>query len=104
MALDSLYPRSRDHGPPDGFSDLREALETLVPSKSGGGLVARRVGNALRRLKGRIVRGRKLITEDARGGVVRWRVVGTSVAPPEPTTPDELKRELSDREPDHERE
>ena len=33
VALDSLYPRTREILPPDGFNDLREALEMLVPRR-----------------------------------------------------------------------
>ena len=83
VALDVLYPRSRDGGPPDGYTDLREALEMLVSAKSGGGLDARRVGNALRRLKGRVIGGRKLVTDVTRTGVMRWRVVASGDAAPE---------------------
>jgi hypothetical protein len=93
VALDALYPRVRDIGPPDGFSDLREAIEMLVPTKHGMAPEARRVGIALRRLKGRIIGGRKLVADEARGGVARWRVVlteGAPMPPPVQAAPDPL--------------
>ncbi|MEJ7731056.1 MAG: hypothetical protein WKG00_17805 [Polyangiaceae bacterium] len=77
-AIDALYPLARLRGdaPPDGFEDLREAIETLVPTMPGKAPSPHKVGNVLRRFRRRVVGGRQLDTGKARAGVVRWLVVG----------------------------
>ena len=76
-ALDLLYPARHPHEdhPPDGFDDLREAIEELTPTRPGFPPSARHLGEALRRLKARAVNGRRLTPEPVPHGVVRWRVL-----------------------------
>lgn len=74
----TLYPpdrRASQPQPPDGFDDLREALEALTAPKPGQAPEPRRLSYALRRFKGRIVAGRKLDSFDSHGGMQRWVVV-----------------------------
>ncbi len=78
-ALVALYPPRSHHAdaeqPPDGFDDLREALEHLTSARPGFAPPSRRVGEVLRRLKSKPVGGRKLVATVAHGGVARWRSV-----------------------------
>lgn len=75
VALLYSMDRMRGEAPPDGFDDLRDALETLAPARSGQGVDSTRLGFALRRMRGRWVGGRQLESLDGRAGTVRWRVV-----------------------------
>ena len=75
-----LYPPERvrgEHLAPDGFEDLREALEELVPpSRTNAPPNAREVGNRLRAFLGKLAGGRRLQQgRSAQGGLVRWVVV-----------------------------
>jgi hypothetical protein len=77
-AVGALWTRERIRGeslPPDGFDDLREALEALAPPRPGMAPDAHKLGNALRRSVGRIVGGRKLVSRAGHGGVAVWRVL-----------------------------
>jgi hypothetical protein len=77
-AISALYPprdRHADEAPPDGFDDLREALEHLTSSRPGLAPPSKRVGDVLRRLKGRPMGGRKFVADGARGKVLRWRTI-----------------------------
>ena len=75
-AIGLLYPLSREHQAPDGFNDLREALETLVPTRAGSSPDAASVGRAFRALKDRVIGGHRLTDAGtAQGGSVRWAVV-----------------------------
>lgn len=67
-----LYQR-HPHAPPDGFDDLRAAIEVFAPAK-GGMPSAKSFGNALRKFRGRVIAGKRLMTKDARAGLVKWRV------------------------------
>jgi putative DNA primase/helicase len=79
-ALRVLYPGGkapgRDH-PPDGYDGLREAIESLGGSRRGSppGLPpsARDLGYRLRRLKGRWLAGKRLISVEI-SGVQAWSV------------------------------
>jgi len=82
-ALDQLY---RDHAarlkadaPPDGFDDLREALEEMVPPKGSPVPCTRKIGIAFRDHRLRVIDGRRLepVKSDkgAGQGSARWRVV-----------------------------
>lgn len=79
-AVEALYPQERLRGNagPDGFEDLREAIESVVSTVPGRAPSPSRLGRWLRGRKGRIVGGRRLATQSARGGVVRWVVVQSS--------------------------
>jgi hypothetical protein len=82
-----LYPpeRIRDaQVPPDGFDDLRQALEDLAPPKRlGAPPDSRELGHAFKAQRDRIVGGRRLQNPrnvhwrpiETRDGSVRWQVV-----------------------------
>jgi hypothetical protein len=73
-ALDALYPARHDAGPPDGYDDLREALEALTSPPPGKPPSAARVAGQLRRFKRRVVGGRMLDLVKDRTGIARWSV------------------------------
>ncbi len=76
-ALDALYPPDRrrsDHVPPDGFESAREAVEELTNTKPGHVPSANALGSQLRRFKGRVTAGRRLVCQKDRQGVQRWTV------------------------------
>lgn len=75
--LDALYPTSRDHGPPDGFGDLREAIEALTNTPPGKRPSGQRLARGvLAKWKRRIVNGTRLdIIGETRTGVVLWKVM-----------------------------
>jgi hypothetical protein len=74
----ALYPQLRHGEPrtPDGFDDLREAIESLAPPIPGRAPDPNAFGYVLRRFKRRVVGGRRLDIAPGRAGVARWRVVG----------------------------
>lgn len=82
-ALDQLYrdqvARAKADLPPDGFDDLREALEEMVPPKGSPVPDTRKIGLAFRDHRLRVIDGRRL--EPVQGdkgagqGSARWRVV-----------------------------
>lgn len=81
-AIAALYPAERLRGEcaPDGFDDLREAIETLVPTVPGKAPSVAKVGYALRRFRGRVVGGMALDGRTDRNGVMQWRVHGAGDA------------------------
>lgn len=72
-ALGVLYPAQRSVVP-DGYDDLREAIEHFAPSLGGKPPNPRRLGDVLRGAKRRVIGGRRLETASAYGGTVRWRI------------------------------
>lgn len=58
---------------PDGYDDLRAALEHLSPPRSGAP-DPNRIGARLRHARGRWINGFRLMAATAKGGVLRWRV------------------------------
>ncbi len=73
----TLYPAlTRGEGrPPDTWDPLRDAIETLAPTKPGFPPTAQKLGTALGRLKGRVIGGKCLDhMAGARSGVVVWGV------------------------------
>lgn len=87
-AIRLLYPMGRRPGtdhPPDGFEDLRDALEALCGGRRPGGIgppSAESLRYKLRSLKGRWLGGKRLVSRDDSGGVrpVRWAVEVASPA------------------------
>lgn len=73
-ALALIYPAPKHDEEPDGYNDLREAIENLTNAKPGFAPSSKRLGANLRKLKNRAMSGRKLNPVMAREGVVRWRV------------------------------
>jgi hypothetical protein len=73
----ALYPPERQRGqpcPPDGFDDLREALENMTNTPPGKVPGAKQVGNQLRRFLKRVVGGKMLASQLDRKGIVLWSV------------------------------
>ena len=75
--VERLYTaeRLRGQAAPDGWDDLREAIEALAPTKPGTTPSPRTLGERLRRAKGRVVGGRRLaIAGENRNGMKLWAV------------------------------
>lgn len=67
---------NRDHDAgPDGWDDLRDALEVWAPTRPGSQPDPTKLGRALRAHSGRVLHGRKLVAAGANRGVSRWRAV-----------------------------
>lgn len=60
---------------PDGYDDMREALEELVPTKSGQIPCHRLLGYKLRSLRKRVINGRKFVVLDEEARTMRWVTV-----------------------------
>jgi hypothetical protein len=74
----ALYPPERLRGglcPPDGHDDLREALECLCPAKPGHAPDTNRLGHAMRKLRRRVIGGRRLDSFPIRN-LMGWVVQG----------------------------
>lgn len=75
----TLYPGGKrpqpSDGPPDGFEDLRDAIETLtehrVPGRAPG---ASALGYKLKAFKGTKLAGKCLVTAGVSGGSARWKI------------------------------
>lgn len=70
--LASLYSKQREAGEPDGFDDLRTAIETLAPSRHGPP-TPKALGDALKSVKGQVSAGHKLQCQK-HVGTKRWYV------------------------------
>lgn len=69
--------RLKGEGADDGWDDLRDAIEGLVPTKPGQSPDLGKLGGAVKRLKGRAVGGRRLkVASAVKGGKggTRWTV------------------------------
>lgn len=79
-AISVLYHARRPHEenePPDGFDDLREAIEALTGGRKGYAPSGPALSNALRAMRGTPINGMKLVGEAKEGGMPRWRVVSS---------------------------
>jgi hypothetical protein len=87
-ALAHLYTPERLRGetlPPDGFEDVREALEALVPPKPRQPPDVAQLGYVFRRYKRSNLDGRKLdVARASRDGTQRWVVVRAGVRVQDP--------------------
>ncbi|WP_437590465.1 hypothetical protein [Sorangium sp. So ce1000] len=73
-----LYPIERLRGQdtrPDGYDEMRESIEALVPTKPSSAPDTRAFGRILAKFKGRVIGGVHLQPKSADGGVMKWRVV-----------------------------
>jgi hypothetical protein len=78
-ALAILYPGRRDpHEPPDGYDALREAVEQLTRSKAGFAPSSRQLGDALRRMRNRVIMGSCIAVKGETHGQRRWDVTRKS--------------------------
>jgi hypothetical protein len=75
-ALGVLYPGDRRNAPPDGFEDLREALESVTNAKPGFPPSAVSVGKFLQKVCGRVASGKRLARRNDRKGLAFWTVEG----------------------------
>ena len=91
--IDALYTRDRMRGeaPPDGFDDMREAIEALVPVRPREAPNPTSLGYKLRAFRGRVVGARRLDGRVGRAGSMIWRVIesgapdGPAAVAPEPS-------------------
>ncbi|MBU1852330.1 MAG: bifunctional DNA primase/polymerase [Candidatus Omnitrophica bacterium] len=76
VAINSLYTREWLKGEcaPDGFEDLREAIETAVPTQPGRAPSSRLFAYKLRSWRGRVVSGKRIVGVVSHGGPMRWVV------------------------------
>lgn len=91
-AVEVLYSQDRLRGEaaPDGYDDLREAIETLVPTLAGKAPSASKLGAKMREMRRRVHGARCLDGSTDRNGIVRWLVraagdAGDAGAVPNPT-------------------
>jgi hypothetical protein len=70
----TLYPESGRGGAPDGYDDLREAIETLTRTRSGTTPNGRALGDAFRRYRGRWIDGRSLVSMGNGHNGLMWTV------------------------------
>ncbi len=70
-----LWRRTERDDPPDGFDDLREAIQVLTKCSPGYPPAADRFGAALRKIKRRPIGGKKLDVDGETHGQARWKVV-----------------------------
>jgi hypothetical protein len=77
-AVQALYPRERLMGEaaPDGFDDLRDAIEVLVPTAPTRPPSVRKLGARLRGLRGRVVNGLRIEAASNQSGTTKWMVAG----------------------------
>jgi hypothetical protein len=69
--VSALYPAPGKHDPPDGWGDVREALEDLAPVRMGVP-DSKRLGQVLSRFLGRWIDGRRLAAGLSKG-TRKWR-------------------------------
>ena len=68
-----LYPAPKAGEPPDGWDDLRTAIEALTNPRPGQAPTAKQLGDALRDHKGRVSGGKKLTPRKIHGDM-HWAV------------------------------
>ena len=71
--LSLIYPPPRGDEPPDGYEDVREAVEFVTSAKPGFAPSSKRFGYELRKIKGRPIAGLRLSLDGETHGVARWR-------------------------------
>lgn len=73
--LQAVYPAPGRNDPPDGYNDVREALESLAPAKGPMGPSSRSVGRKLSKFNGRWFGNRRLVARvDEHSKVMLWVV------------------------------
>lgn len=68
-----LWPADRGDGP-DMHTPLREAIEQLCPPRFGARPEAKSLGERLRRMSGRVVGGRRIVSRSSRSHAREWFV------------------------------
>jgi 5S rRNA maturation endonuclease (ribonuclease M5) len=80
--LSALYPAPRKDEAPDGWDQMRAAIETLAPPRGMHQPEPLRFGNALRARKGQVVSGQQLVSpEESRNKVALWYVANPKSIP-----------------------
>lgn len=70
-----LWPKSgRDPETPDGYDDLRDAIETLTRAKSGRAPTSKQLSDVFRAMRGRWIDGRRIVDEGGEKGTAKWIV------------------------------
>lgn len=74
-----LYPQrpGDERRPPDGFDELRDALEVIAPPRLGSNPDPLRIGHFFRKIRGRKFENKTLIAVQDRSGSLRWRIVAS---------------------------
>lgn len=74
--VNTLYPPLRENAPRDDASNaMRAAVENLIGCPPGKTPTSRQLGNRLRRFRRRVIGGKYLDTDEARGGRgMVWRL------------------------------
>ena len=68
----TLYPAPRHDEPPDGWNDMREALEVWAPTRPGSPPDHQVLGRRLRGAKGRILNGARIEGAPGHAGATKW--------------------------------
>jgi hypothetical protein len=68
-----LWPAERGDGP-DMHDALREAIEQLCPPRFGARPEAKALGERLRRMSGRVIGGRRIVSRSSRSHAREWSV------------------------------
>lgn len=68
----ALYPAPGANDPPDGWEELRDAIECWCPGRPGATPDHRALGRRLRQAKGRILNGTRIEARPGHAGAVRW--------------------------------
>lgn len=68
-----LWPPDRD-GAPDMHDPLREAIEQLCPPRFGSRPEAKSLGERLRRMSGRVIGGRRIVSRSSHSHAREWSV------------------------------
>lgn len=71
--LDTCYPAPKHGEPPDGWDDLREAIEAACPSRSGPPS-SKALGHRLRKWQGRVLGGKRIASIRDRTNMLAWAV------------------------------
>jgi hypothetical protein len=75
-AITALYTSRQDDDPPDGFEELREAIEELVPTLPGKPPSPSRLGCQLRKFRRRVIGGQMIdVAPGGHAGSKKWLVV-----------------------------
>ena len=69
-----LWPADRGDAPPDMHDALREAIEQLCPPRFGSRPEAKALGERLRRMSGRVVGGRRIVSRSSYSHAREWSV------------------------------
>ncbi len=79
--IDALYPADRMRGgAPDGFEDLRGAIEEITNAKPGFPPTPKSFGRFLNKIRGRVANGQRVAGRSDRNGISSWWVESADFA------------------------